>query len=52
MKIRLVLLGAGKLGDAMPKLLFHCGDYQITVVDACAERLAQVERARRSNVRT
>lgn len=52
MKIPLVLLGAGKIGDAILNLLSHCGDYQITVADANAERLAQVDRAGLANVCT
>lgn len=52
MKIPLVLLGAGKIGDAILNLLSHCGDYQITVADASPERLAQIDRANLPGVRT
>ena len=42
MKTRLILIGAGKIGDAILNLLSHAGDYQVTVVDCDARRLAQV----------
>jgi saccharopine dehydrogenase-like NADP-dependent oxidoreductase len=45
MKTRLILLGAGKIGDAILNLLSHAGDFKITVADRDALRLAQVRRA-------
>ncbi|KIF80980.1 saccharopine dehydrogenase family protein [Noviherbaspirillum autotrophicum] len=42
MKTRLILLGAGKIGDAILNLLSHCGDYQLTVADRDARRLQHV----------
>ncbi|TFW09369.1 saccharopine dehydrogenase family protein [Oxalobacteraceae bacterium OM1] len=46
MKTRLILLGAGKIGDAILNLLSHTGDYQITVADRDPERLAHVQAMR------
>lgn len=43
MKTRLILLGAGKIGDAILNLLSHCGDYRLTVADRDPQRLAHVE---------
>ena len=43
MQTRLILLGAGKIGEAILNLLSHTGDYLITVADADAQRLAQVD---------
>ncbi|MGE5622250.1 MAG: saccharopine dehydrogenase family protein [Bacillota bacterium] len=37
-----MLLGAGKIGDAILNLLSHCGDYQLTVADRDARRLLHV----------
>lgn len=45
MTTKLILLGAGKIGDAILNLLSHTGDYHITVADRDAERLAYVVRA-------
>ncbi len=45
MQTRLILLGAGKIGDAIVNLLSSTGDYDITVADASPERLAQLEKA-------
>ncbi|HJV85908.1 MAG TPA: saccharopine dehydrogenase C-terminal domain-containing protein [Noviherbaspirillum sp.] len=42
MKTRLILLGAGKIGDAIVNLLSHAGDYQLTVADRDPQRLAHV----------
>jgi saccharopine dehydrogenase-like NADP-dependent oxidoreductase len=42
MKTRLILLGAGKIGDAILNLLSHTGDYQVTVADRDPQRLAHV----------
>jgi saccharopine dehydrogenase-like NADP-dependent oxidoreductase len=42
MKTRLILLGAGKIGDAIVNLLSHTDDYHLTVVDRDPQRLAQV----------
>jgi saccharopine dehydrogenase-like NADP-dependent oxidoreductase len=46
MKTRLILLGAGKIGDAVVNLLSHTGNYALTVVDRDAQRLAQLESLR------
>jgi saccharopine dehydrogenase-like NADP-dependent oxidoreductase len=45
MQIRLALLGAGKIGDAIVNLLGGSGDYALTIVDRDATRLAQMARA-------
>ncbi|HJV52613.1 MAG TPA: saccharopine dehydrogenase family protein [Noviherbaspirillum sp.] len=42
MKTRLILLGAGKIGDAILNLLSHSGDYKLTVADRDARRLLHV----------
>ena len=42
MKTRLILLGAGKIGDAILNLLSYTGDYKLTVADRDPLRLAQV----------
>jgi saccharopine dehydrogenase-like NADP-dependent oxidoreductase len=44
MKTRLILLGAGKIGDAILNLLSHTGDYKVTVADRDPQRLAHVNR--------
>jgi saccharopine dehydrogenase-like NADP-dependent oxidoreductase len=43
---KLILLGAGKIGDAILNLLSHTGDYEITVADRDPQRLAYVEQAK------
>ena len=45
MKTKLILSGAGKIGDAILNLLSHTGEYQITVADRDAERLEYVSKA-------
>ncbi|MQR02220.1 saccharopine dehydrogenase family protein [Glaciimonas soli] len=45
MKTKLILLGAGKIGDAILNLLSHTGDYEITVADRDPERLQYVRQA-------
>jgi len=45
MKTKLILLGAGKIGDAILNLLSHTGDYDITVADHDQEQLRRVELA-------
>ncbi|MEB0138286.1 MULTISPECIES: saccharopine dehydrogenase family protein [unclassified Undibacterium] len=45
MATKLILLGAGKIGDAILNLLSHTGDYDITVADRDPERLKYVEQA-------
>jgi saccharopine dehydrogenase-like NADP-dependent oxidoreductase len=45
MTTKLILLGAGKIGDAILNLLSHTGDYQITVADRDPQRLMYVEKA-------
>ncbi len=42
MKSKLILLGAGKIGDAILNLLSHSGDYKLTVADHDPQRLARV----------
>jgi saccharopine dehydrogenase-like NADP-dependent oxidoreductase len=42
MKTKLILLGAGKIGDAILNLLSHSGDYTLTVADRDPHRLAHV----------
>jgi len=49
---KLILLGAGKIGDAILNLLSHTGDYQITVADVDPMRLAYVAKAGFPNVET
>lgn len=44
MQTRLLLLGAGKIGDAILNLLSHSGDYSVTVADQDPQRIAYVER--------
>lgn len=46
MTTRLVLLGAGKIGDAILNLLAYSGDYRVTVADRDPQRLAQVAQLR------
>ena len=43
MKTGLILLGAGKIGDAILNLLSHTGDYKLTVADRDPQRLAHVK---------
>jgi saccharopine dehydrogenase-like NADP-dependent oxidoreductase len=45
MKTKLILLGAGKIGDAILNLLSHTGDYELTVADRDPERLQYVQQA-------
>lgn len=52
MKTKLILLGAGKIGDAILNLLSHTGDYEITVADRDQQRLLYVEQARFPGVKT
>lgn len=52
MKTRLILLGAGKIGDAILNLLAHSGDYVVTVADRDATRLRAVEQAEFPDVTT
>jgi saccharopine dehydrogenase-like NADP-dependent oxidoreductase len=42
MKTKLILLGAGKIGDAILNLLSHSGDYKLTVAERDPHRLAHV----------
>lgn len=48
----LILLGAGKIGDAILNLLAHAGGFRITVADRDPVRLAQVEQMRLPDVCT
>lgn len=43
MQTRVILLGAGKIGDAILNLLSHSGDYRLTVADRDPQRLAHVQ---------
>lgn len=52
MMTKLILLGAGKIGDAILNLLSHTGDYQITVADRDLDRLAFVKKAQLPHVHT
>lgn len=52
MTTKLILLGAGKIGDAILNLLSHTGDYEITVADKDPERLKYVDQAGFPNVKT
>ena len=45
MTTKLILLGAGKIGDAILNLLSHTGDYQLTVADRDPKRLQYVDQA-------
>lgn len=45
MQTRLVLLGGGKVGEAILGLLSQSGDYSVTVADNDPRRLAQIARA-------
>ena len=50
-KTKLILLGAGKIGDAILNLLSHTGDYQLTVADRDPQRMEYVQKAGFPNVR-
>jgi len=52
MTTKLILLGAGKIGDAILNLLSHTGDYEITVADRDPLRLKYVEQAGFPRVKT
>lgn len=52
MATKLILLGAGKIGDAILNLLSFTGDYEITVADRDPARLKYVEQAGFPNVTT
>lgn len=52
MKTKLILLGAGKIGDAILNLLSHSGDYQLTVADRDPQRMQYVTQAEFPNVTT
>lgn len=45
MATKLILFGAGKIGDAILNLLVHTGDYVLSVVDRDATRLEHVRAA-------
>ncbi|MER8759780.1 saccharopine dehydrogenase family protein [Mesorhizobium sp. M0976] len=38
-----VIIGSGKIGSTIARLLAHTGDYHVTVVDRSAEQLAEIE---------
>jgi len=52
MTTKLILLGAGKIGDAILNLLSHTGDYQLMVADRDPKRLQYVGQAALPNVKT
>lgn len=52
MKTKLILLGAGKIGDAILNLLSHSGDYVVTVADRDPHRLAHASVMRFPDVTT
>lgn len=52
MKNKLILLGAGKIGDAILNLLSHSGDYTLTVADRDPQRLAHVRQMNFPDVTT
>lgn len=52
MATKLILLGAGKIGDAILNLLSHTNDYVITVADKDASRLDYVNKENFPNVTT
>ena len=39
----IVVIGAGKIGSTIARLLAHSGDYQVTLADRSGEQLAQIE---------
>ena len=41
---KITVVGAGKIGATITRLLAHSGDYQVTVVDQLASNLAAVEK--------
>ncbi|HXE56334.1 MAG TPA: saccharopine dehydrogenase NADP-binding domain-containing protein, partial [Tepidisphaeraceae bacterium] len=49
-KTKLILLGAGKIGDAILNLLSHTGDYELTVADRDPARMDYVKQAKFPNV--
>ncbi|MEK1926501.1 saccharopine dehydrogenase family protein [Rhizobium giardinii] len=40
----IVVIGAGKIGSTIARLLAHSGDYHVTLADRSAEQLSQIER--------
>jgi saccharopine dehydrogenase-like NADP-dependent oxidoreductase len=40
----IVVIGAGKIGSTIARLLAHSGDYRVTVADRSREQLAQIEK--------
>jgi saccharopine dehydrogenase-like NADP-dependent oxidoreductase len=52
MTTKLILLGAGKIGDAILNLLSHTGDYKLTVADRDPHRLTHVQAMQFPNVTT
>ena len=39
----IVVIGAGKIGSTIARLLANCGDYRVVVADRAADQLAQIE---------
>ena len=40
----IVVIGAGKIGSTIARMLAHSGDYRVTVADRSEEQLAAIER--------
>ncbi|RVI38501.1 saccharopine dehydrogenase NADP-binding domain-containing protein, partial [Sinorhizobium meliloti] len=40
----IVVIGAGKIGSTIARMLAHSGDYRVCVADRSAEQLQQVEK--------
>src|SRR4029078_13719162 len=40
---QIVVIGAGKIGSTIARLLSHSGDYHVTVADRSAAQLAEIE---------
>jgi saccharopine dehydrogenase-like NADP-dependent oxidoreductase len=40
----IVVIGAGKIGSTIARLLAHSGDYHVTLADRSAEQLSQIEK--------
>jgi len=51
MTTKLILLGAGKIGDAILNLLSHTGDFELTVADRDPKRMEYVAQAAFPNVK-
>ena len=49
--MRVVLMGAGHIGQTIASLLSNCGDYQVKVVDRSADALAKLAKIGRASCR-